>query len=1320
MVFFNGRGRIDIPFLQTAIEVEFADMTVNTDKIVYSAKKIRAINEATELLERLFHQEKDTLINPESVQELNDFVIRNERFTSNLQDSVPMALPLALKKEVHGVDYSIILTNIDFQPGSASLNALMLVEDAVTGQPLTFGSKGICLHPYGVGYTGIAELALLEDFEFDGSGDLPIKYKAPKQKQVGTFARFDCQGFIDLHLEAIVPFPGNMLKPASPEENIVSGHISANTQEWGQFISDIVIDDFVMPGLEGYTFKVEKALIDFSDHEYPEGIKFRASSSTTGQDWKGIFLQEVKIQLPEAIQGPNGAVFCASSGWSIDLTGLSGEVKESDLLPLEQGRLGNWPTAVDLLQLNIESNSLLEGKLEGQVQVPLLEKGDALKYKALVNAAQTDSLLLLRLQPGEKLEIDAWKTNVRLDGTSFLEVQRDSLEWLPSLVLNGTMTVHHQVDEESIFDVDALAFEGLKINTDGQLSLEAFALYGNSGKRIQENLHGFPILIKDIVVESDQDKEMRLGFDVDLLLSQADIGISGNTSLTFVGATTRSSKAWIFEDFKVQPLALQADLGALQLDGQLSIFQQDKIYGTGFNGIVQTTFPGGLGAIPSVAQFGNANGVPYFYIDSKSVNEAPEAKLFGLDLYGFQGGLTYNIRKEGQNTSLFLKASELPVDGFQPGFKLSDSKFIPHAGESLVMQADLILGLHHVAALSADLSWIMNFGEPSNGSIPMKALSVQGEAYFLTESLEKRRKSGLRAQINTFINFENGALLLNSPLLGKAGEEGSAELYFLPEEAPEVTLRMPNTKLSIGEERNNLSYQKEGSQWLLQRQLTQEQYDFEAQTIYGRGIFDAAFTAPVKRLLHTNCSDGYTELGLKGWYLNDWHIGYSRQDIGLRLNHSLFRGGLKFMELASPIDLQMDLAAAGLAKAHVHSHFPLLDGSVQGKIEYLLENGSICYAPEDIPGSMEIIAAIHPGEGAQEVSVEMNPQVDFLIDLREQFMLEQVDGEPVLFEPELTFLWEKEVAPRQRSFGELVPIDTTWQQVDSFQINYLDNGKSVELHSDKPLEPNTRYKVTVLVRWKYTDNQIQPISMWNYYQDEEGVVQEVRVVKFMTSDREEEQLLAETLTKKSPVIAEVPRRTKNGDFIAIAAKPTEDQIVLRWAPSNYSLWLKGMKEGYFVYRQEVGALAESTISLTGDQAILPWTTGQWNTVLPSTDPHIVFAAAVLSEKKPKNNPTGILQQYWQQHHNFSFALMSADRSADAATGLGLRLVDRNVEPGKTYRYYVQLAKSAQLPNPSSVDIQLGETETSAVVKDIRAVSADKIIRLEWPLEKEPF
>lgn len=143
-----------------------------------------------------------------------------------------------------------------------------------------------------------------------------------------------------------------------------------------------------------------------------------------------------------------------------------------------------------------------------------------------------------------------------------------------------------------------------------------------------------------------------------------------------------------------------------------------------------------------------------------------------------------------------------------------------------------------------------------------------------------------------------------------------------------------------------------------------------------------------------------------------------------------------------------------------------------------------------------------------------------------------------------------------------------------------------------------------------------------------------------------------------------------------------DSVVLRWAVANQPGWMPALISGFILERTALDSknrvIGKPAQRMTND-TIHPWPYSTLERRINRRDTFALLAAQCLYGEtmrtiQPGNDLIGALQQAGDEADNrYSYAIMAADFSAQAADLLGLRWVDRDIKQGNKYIYTLHCA-----------------------------------------------
>ncbi|MDT8325745.1 MAG: fibronectin type III domain-containing protein, partial [Bacteroidota bacterium] len=188
------------------------------------------------------------------------------------------------------------------------------------------------------------------------------------------------------------------------------------------------------------------------------------------------------------------------------------------------------------------------------------------------------------------------------------------------------------------------------------------------------------------------------------------------------------------------------------------------------------------------------------------------------------------------------------------------------------------------------------------------------------------------------------------------------------------------------------------------------------------------------------------------------------------------------------------------------------------------------------------------------------------------------------------------------------------------------------------------------------------------------------------------------------------------------ARSAPDSVVLRWGLDSYPAWKSAGRAGFVVERAEIRGDANNPQPFTWTRLtptpVRPFTIEDWRMRFPPEDSLAGAAVQALHGQAvvTSGDPFGsIVELHMQQQNLMGFALLLADLRADLAAGLGLRYVDRDVQPGKGYIYRVFVA--TPIPDfPLDTVTAIAITKPAAplpAIASLYAEEGEKQVVLKW-------
>ncbi|MEM6876932.1 MAG: fibronectin type III domain-containing protein [Bacteroidota bacterium] len=193
------------------------------------------------------------------------------------------------------------------------------------------------------------------------------------------------------------------------------------------------------------------------------------------------------------------------------------------------------------------------------------------------------------------------------------------------------------------------------------------------------------------------------------------------------------------------------------------------------------------------------------------------------------------------------------------------------------------------------------------------------------------------------------------------------------------------------------------------------------------------------------------------------------------------------------------------------------------------------------------------------------------------------------------------------------------------------------------------------------------------------------------------------------------------DSIYLTARPHGDSVVLRWAPSSYIAWRKMQARGVVVQRRIAG---RGDFAPLHQERIRHYELAEFESFSDTDNPHVVAVAEALHGEaeistNAEEGPMGQAKdRLTEQDQRYFLAVLNADLSVEAATALGWRLVDRNVQAGMIYEYRVILAPTEEVEaeelNCDPIRVRSSDPYPFGPVYGLEIDEGDHQLRLRWP------
>lgn len=640
------------------------------------------------------------------------------RYIDELSSNNIHTLPVGIRpKVINNVKYTVGIAKATFKPQYTELTTFLKIElpntdSSKPNQTLILGASNIKLSHSG-GIIGDAKLHLISQFTVNiNKGSILLTLKGSLDNP-STYAKIDCFGFKELSLDANVKFSSNLIFPVDANGDKKLGYVEADFKtkgsNWGDIVVNISLPEFGIKGINKTTFKLNTAVLDFSDlrndSSMPSGYLQKHYTGAPNL-WRGVYVKSLEVVLPKefGVKGRETGkrISFGATDLIIDRQGVTGIFEGKNIFSLEEGSASGWDFSLAHFKIDIETNKLKSGEFNGKIALPVSSKGDALEYTAIF---QPENYKLI-VANSEDTNFDIWRAKVKLYKDSYIEMSVKEGKFRPKASLNGLMNISAGMSKDDnssakrIIDFKGIEFQKLVLQTESpKFSIDYFGIKG----KLQ--LANFPISINEIGFQSISDNNVKLLLDYNLnLTSETDGGNGASSKMAIKGSLDQESNRWKYDGLELKKLTLQMDVAGAELKGSVFIFENDPKYGTGFAGAVNVLFKeGGKLEVKAKALFGRTNSFRYWFADAQVTFPNGIPIFTGFALNSFGGGLYSRMRMAGISSDKNASINQI-------GASTSGVIYEPYQGNSFGMKASVgIIAQNSENLFNATVEYGMSF-----------------------------------------------------------------------------------------------------------------------------------------------------------------------------------------------------------------------------------------------------------------------------------------------------------------------------------------------------------------------------------------------------------------------------------------------------------------------------------------------------------------------------------------------------------------------------------------------------------------------------------
>lgn len=699
--------------------------------------------------------------------------------------------------------YKVQITEINFGPTEANFDAMVMVPmpDNIGGtKALVFSGENVCISPSGpaIGNNPIT-FNLSSSMRFDMSEDIALAIN-PSNTAGNSYVNIDCNGFSSATIEGQVLFSPEMIIAENANGQVMSqdtvvANISAQFEDWSEWIGEVNFTEeqtpqngkiatqrFQYKQLKDYTFEVESAVFDHDINQNYEGMNFPQDyEGATDASWEGLKIGNLNIILPKWAKDDanDERLFFQGENLLMDGTGLSGVFTSENLTELANSSVGGWGFSIDNMLLKIVSNSLQEGDFDGEIMIPVSD--DPLAYSANIQYYSQDTHHNFVVATTDTIGMPGFLSTLSLDPNSSLTLDVDNDVVAIAANLNGSLDLPKQIGNIPGCDIKNVSFQDLNISN--QPDYLSFGSFGTGNTNLGMTIAGFGVGLVGIAAQELSDSKFELGFDLNVTLGTEFAEVSGTSSLFMLADLIYQGEDYTFEHDRAGVDAFEAsgDLPGVSVNAMVEFFNQENL-GSGFAGSFTAQFLEACN-VSATVMFGSKEvsneTKKFFLVEGMGMSPAPIPIAPPVSIYGFGGGLFYNIKP-----NFSISANDIPTEESEPNEINGIAQHYQFEEGYVGIKAATVLAITPKETFNADAALTVGI---DIDDLSLEMIHFEGNGYMFSKITE-RDNSVVEIDLDLLYSHSNTTLSGNLGVVVEAPKEeplvtanGNIEFYASPE-----------------------------------------------------------------------------------------------------------------------------------------------------------------------------------------------------------------------------------------------------------------------------------------------------------------------------------------------------------------------------------------------------------------------------------------------------------------------------------------------------------------------------------------------------------
>ena len=1014
---FTGIGKINIPFLNQYIKVNFSGITIDSLGNVRSGLA-NAFNTFNDAVNNLSKEASKTMMQVEETRRrMMDLVRRN------LPDTNGLSLPYTF---TWGDGNLVTIYKLDFNRDSASVHAYSEIQ-----LPFDEGNEPLKIGLFNAKFTSNClgadqmrfDVISNHSFALGGGNYLNI---APRGGR-NSYANFNCNGFQSASLIGSVRISPEYARTQNNNDTI-DINTEINLDQHYESITNLNVPAFVVNRLQDWKFAANNWILDLSSSANHNTMPALINGRRVGADWKGLFIGGLNVITPNWINGGgrNQGISINSQNVMIDENGFTGKITANNIIPFDGSKQwSGWNYGIDSIRIDLRANSVYASSINGKIKTPIhKQNGNALFTIGMVLPEQGNATYNGSLRLGNDIEFSALYATLNIsDIVAHVSISDDvnfNLALTGSMQVNaplpgGTETIGVRMNFREMairntgttFDLPNVEFENVRIM--------GYDLGANS------------MSLSSIPGASPQIRRYTINVNGGLSCEAISFAsITGGVNFNFDYNNT--NKIFTPQAPSLERCSVRGSFGPLSLNGRLDFYVNDADWGKGLSGRVSCGMDFGTADAVNLTtnfRFGKKAQTEYWYVDGAA--SGLNVPLFPgvLSLDGLGLGVYSNLSPTQSENNNGLYTYRVQANRF--GFNASVSMKSPTPGAYKMkggIEATFNTSTYAVTnvILSGKLALMgANFPGEGDGNMKFNADirlhmdlehgSFQGNAnaYLKIGPFIKGSSAGDKVGSIDFsvrrdgywhIHVGNPAenqfagtsigidpIMLNFRTYYMIGKgippmQYPAELIEIigPENLPAPR---PSPEMTMGFAHGaSVSFDSGKKKFLI---------------FYGRFRFIVGYDFNVLRYENASCDGQNTRnIGINNWYARGQVYAGAEGSIGLHVDVWFYEGNIEIASIGGAILMEVGLPNPTWMSGKFSGKYRVLGGAVKGRFNFDFTIGDVCRPTiemENPVANLELIEAMTPENPRAVQKPTVEPEVAMRFVKQNAFTIAVPDGE---------------------------------------------------------------------------------------------------------------------------------------------------------------------------------------------------------------------------------------------------------------------------------------------------------------------------------------